>query len=66
MYLTAQEVRDKFKISKTTYFRWLKTHKLPSPIRLGKYTYFDADSIRKAEQMLKTISERNLIQVRGI
>lgn len=63
MYLTAKQVQDKFKISRTTYYRWIREHKLPYPITLGRVKCFDADSIKKAEQLLKAISEKNLIKV---
>lgn len=35
MYLTTQQVADRYGISRTTVWRWIKAGRLPEPVQIG-------------------------------
>ncbi len=51
IYLTALDVRRRFKISDMTLWRWLKDERLdfPKPLLIRRRRYFDTAAIEKFE-----------------
>jgi predicted site-specific integrase-resolvase len=61
-YVTSKEIREHFGISRRTYSRWVKSHKLPAPIQCGRIHKYNAESIRKFEEALRIKSEKHMIR----
>lgn len=58
--MTRAEVAAHFSISLGTLRRWVKSGKLPAPVKLGECHYWYRESIEKTDRLFREASEKNL------
>lgn len=55
MYFTTQEVADRYGISRTTVWRWVKSGRLPAPIQIGPgIKRFSVAALQRADEAWAT------------
>lgn len=60
--MTVKDVCTYFGVSRNTLYRWIDKARLPTPVKMGRTSFFFRKSIHAAEQIMQQESEQFMLR----
>ena len=60
--MTVKDVCAYFGVSRNTLYRWIEKARLPTPVKMGRTSFFYRKSIHAAEQIMQQESEQFMLR----